>query len=198
MVPGCCPITGYFGADLRNGEVEPSLALLWQIYSRRCLPQIHFRQCGHRCRSAPTRRAGTSGAVPSSSSCRSNVLPTMVGPSKSRPPMSHRKTDLGIPRPRRTAKVVLGRVLVNRDCSANRWPPKRRNMLSLPDAQAIFCRRRHQPRRPPLANISPGGPAPTIGPGAWTTTFEYSKAGCPVFRNTTELKEPVPRVENKT
>jgi len=31
----------------------------------------------------------------------------MVGPSKSRPPMSHRKTDLGIPRPRRTAKVVL-------------------------------------------------------------------------------------------
>src|SRR5215468_3901303 len=43
----------------------------------------------------------------SSSSCQSNVLPTMVGPSKSRPPMSHRKTDLGIPRPRRTAKVVL-------------------------------------------------------------------------------------------
>src|SRR5262249_26218663 len=25
-----------------------SLALLWQIYSRRLL-QIHFRQCGHRC-----------------------------------------------------------------------------------------------------------------------------------------------------
>ena len=25
------------------------LALLWQIYSRRCSLQIHFRQCGHRC-----------------------------------------------------------------------------------------------------------------------------------------------------
>src|SRR6266545_3340013 len=24
------------------------LALLWQIYSCRCLLQIHFRQCGHR------------------------------------------------------------------------------------------------------------------------------------------------------
>src|SRR4029077_1761032 len=23
--------------------------LLWQIYSRRCSLQIHFRQCGHRC-----------------------------------------------------------------------------------------------------------------------------------------------------
>src|SRR6266480_2943244 len=31
-----------------------------------------------------------------SSSFQSNVLPTMVGPSKGRPPMSHRKTDLGI------------------------------------------------------------------------------------------------------
>jgi hypothetical protein len=34
-----------------------------------------------------------------------------------------------------------------------------------PKAQAIFCRRRHQPRRPPPANIRPGSPAPTIGPG---------------------------------
>ena len=31
----------------------------------------------------------------------------MVGPSKSRPPMSHRKTDLGIPRLQESAKVVL-------------------------------------------------------------------------------------------
>src|SRR4029453_16865251 len=30
-----------------------SLALLWQIYSRRCLLQIHFRQCGHRCSGEP-------------------------------------------------------------------------------------------------------------------------------------------------
>jgi hypothetical protein len=33
----------------------------------------------------------------------------MVGPSKSRPPMSHRKTDLGIPCRSKSAKVVLGR-----------------------------------------------------------------------------------------
>jgi len=30
---------------------------------------------------------------------------------------------------------------------------------------ATLCRRRHQPRRPPLARIRPGRPAPTIGPG---------------------------------
>src|SRR5262245_8317682 len=47
----------------------------------------------------------------SSSSCQSDILPTMVGPSKSRPPMSHRKTDLGIPCRSKSAKVVLGRVV---------------------------------------------------------------------------------------
>src|SRR5262245_21039285 len=45
----------------------------------------------------------------SSSSCQSDILPTMVGPSKSRPPMSHRKTDLGIPCRAKSAKVVLAR-----------------------------------------------------------------------------------------
>jgi hypothetical protein len=30
-------------------------------------------------------------------------------------------------------------------------------MLSLPEAQAIFFRRRHQPRRPPLAKVRPEG-----------------------------------------
>jgi hypothetical protein len=35
----------------------------------------------------------------------------------------------------------------------------------MPEAQAIFCRRRHQARRPPLAKIRPGTPAPTLGPG---------------------------------
>ncbi|MGZ7030111.1 MAG: ABC transporter substrate binding protein [Terriglobales bacterium] len=30
-------------------QSPPGLALLWQIYSRRCALQIHFRQCGHRC-----------------------------------------------------------------------------------------------------------------------------------------------------
>jgi hypothetical protein len=36
--------------------------------------------------------------------------------------------------------------------------------------QAIFCRRRHQPRRPPLAKISPGSPAPTMGAGTARNT----------------------------
>src|SRR5215813_64173 len=43
----------------------------------------------------------------SSSSCQSDILPTMGGPSKSRPPMSHRKTDLGIPCRSKSPKVVL-------------------------------------------------------------------------------------------
>src|SRR5215467_5622220 len=30
-------------------------------------------------------------------------------------------------------------------------------------AQAVRCRRRHQPRRPPLAKIRPGRPVPTTG-----------------------------------
>jgi hypothetical protein len=39
-------------------------------------------------------------------------------------------------------------------------------MSNMPaEAQATFCRRRHQPRRPPLAKIRPGRPAPTMGPG---------------------------------
>jgi hypothetical protein len=37
--------------------------------------------------------------------------------------------------------------------------------------QALFCRRRHQPRRPALANIRPGNPAPAIGPGTGLTTM---------------------------
>src|SRR5260370_41340320 len=31
--------------------------------------------------------------------------------------------------------------------------------------QATFCRRRHHARRPPLAKIRPGSPAPAMGPG---------------------------------
>src|SRR5262245_13310066 len=53
----------------------------------------------------------------SSSSRQSDILPTMVGPSKSRPPMSHRKTDLGIPCRSKSAKVVLYRGH-KRSCSA--------------------------------------------------------------------------------
>src|SRR5205809_468127 len=38
---------GDAGRD-RNCSYE-ELALFWQIYSRRCSLQIHFRQCGHWC-----------------------------------------------------------------------------------------------------------------------------------------------------
>jgi hypothetical protein len=53
----------------------------------------------------------------------------------------------------KSAKVVLGRVLINRDCSAIAGCHKRRVQMAL-DAQAIFRRRRHQPRRPPLARCN--------------------------------------------
>ena len=43
---------------------------------------------------------------------------------------------------------------------------------SEPEAQAVFCRRRHQPRRPPLAKIRPGSPAPTMGAGTLTPSSE--------------------------
>jgi hypothetical protein len=46
------------------------------------------------------------------------------------------------------AKHELGRVLINRDCSAIAGCRKRRVRIA-PEAQAVFCRRRHQPRRPP-------------------------------------------------
>jgi hypothetical protein len=38
------------------------------------------------------------------------------------------------------------------------------------DVQAIFRRHRHQPRRPLPANIRPGSPAPTMGPGTGDAT----------------------------
>ena len=67
----------------------------------------------------------------------------------------------GLPRHRR-----LGRVLINRDSAAIAGYRKRRVRVAL-DVQAIFCRRRHPPRRQPLAKIRPGSPAPAgrrLGP----------------------------------
>src|SRR5262249_38044521 len=65
---------------------------------------------------------------------------------------------------RRRASLRLGRVLINRDCSAIAGCRKRRVRIALDD-QAFFRRRRHQPRRPPQAKIRPGSPAPAMGPG---------------------------------
>src|SRR5262249_21599234 len=50
-----------------------------------------------------------------------------------------------------TGPITEGRVLINRDCSAIADCRKRRVRVA-PDVQAIFCRRRHQPRSPPLAS----------------------------------------------
>jgi len=51
-----------------------------------------------------------------------------------------------------------------------RKSPSRCFWQSTSYAAAVFCRRRHQPRRPPLAKIRPGRPAPTMGPGTATGT----------------------------
>ena len=40
------------------------------------------------------------------------------------------------------------------------------------NVQAIFFRRLHQPSRPPLAKISPGRPAPAMGPGTPNTAMQ--------------------------
>ena len=44
-------------------------------------------------------------------------------------------------------------------------------------AQAIFCRRRHQPRRPPLPKIRPGSPAPTMGAGKYPPRCGHDLSG---------------------
>jgi hypothetical protein len=56
---------------------------------------------------------------------------------------------------------------------------KRRERIAT-NVQAIFFRRRHQPRRPPLAKIRPGRPAPTIGPGTAAVTVAV-KVGFPTL-----------------
>src|ERR1700741_1191777 len=40
-----------------------------------------------------------------------------------------------------------------------------RNQWAASSVEALFCRRRHQPRRPALAKIRPGRPAPAMGAG---------------------------------
>ena len=49
--------------------------------------------------------------------------------------------------------------------------------------QAIFRRRRHQPRRPPLAKIRPGRPAPAMGPGT---------ANAPLFHEEKPMSKVAP------
>ena len=53
----------------------------------------------------------------------------------------------------------------------NRWLPQATCAGCAPEAQAIFRRRRYQPRSPPLTKIRPGSLAPATGdetpPRAW-------------------------------
>src|SRR5262249_6493797 len=65
---------------------------------------------------------------------------------------------------------------INRDCFGNRWLPQTTRADCVPDVQATtFRRRRHQPRRPPLAKIRPGRPAPAIGPGTGAAGVDTSR-----------------------
>src|SRR5262249_13966482 len=60
-------------------------------------------------------------------------------------------------------------------------------------AQALRCRCRHQPRRPPLAKIRPGSPAPAVGPakvcfrpgggGAQSAVREFTRTVLDVSRS---------------
>src|SRR5262249_58418684 len=61
------------------------------------------------------------------------------------------------------------------------WPweppgcmPEPGALLFHSSVQAVFRRRRHQPRRPPHAKIRPGRPAPTIGPGTATDVLSVA------------------------
>jgi hypothetical protein len=76
-------------------------------------------------------------------------------------PLSGAKGDAGHPF---LSDSELGRVLINRNWRQSLAAANNGRWLAL-DAQAIFFRRRHQPRMPPLAKIRPGSPAPAIGPG---------------------------------
>jgi len=57
----------------------------------------------------------------------------------------------------------------------NRWLPQN-DMCVAPRVQAIFFRRRHQPRKPAVAKIKPGSPAPTTGPGTGAKAIEVTVA----------------------
>src|SRR6516165_2263925 len=56
-----------------------------------------------------------------------------------------------------------------------------RSAVAHPKLRRIFCRRRHQPSRPPPAKIRPGRPAPAIGPGTAANT------ACSAFAKTSPV-----------
>src|SRR5215475_7309006 len=59
--------------------------------------------------------------------------------------------------------------------------------------QAIFRRRRHQPRKPPLAKIRPGSPAPAMGLGTATPICAISPAFIGLVTTGSEpIRSPIP------
>src|SRR5260221_1547879 len=79
--------------------------------------------------------------------------------------------------------------------------PSRRTTAPDRRAQAIFFRRRHQPRRHPLARIRPGMSAPTVGPGTtkWSVVsgstkliWFTSRYQCSTPSPLTSMKPPTP------
>ena len=87
-----------------------------------------------------------------------------------RPPIAYSRVDTGrnpsaVPSNSNFPASHLGSQLglIAQSYRAFSSPPRGRPRR-LP-GQAAFCRRRRQPRRPPLAKIRPGMPAPTTGPG---------------------------------
>jgi hypothetical protein len=85
-------------------------------------------------------------------------------------------------RPKRPALVRHPQALgqENFQLAAEALGPMARNFfggkIPAPDAQAIFCRLRNQARRPPLAKIRPGRPAPTMGPGTLCRCLRQGKS----------------------
>jgi hypothetical protein len=65
------------------------------------------------------------------------------------------------------------------------------------NVQAIRCRRRHQPSRPPLAKIRPGRPDPMIGPGTGVVVVTDQVPGerefCPPARGDVDVN-PLSRI----
>jgi len=95
---------------------------------------------------------GSSGARPGPAIAYSTVgtgrTPSAV-PSSSNFPASHSDSEPG---------------LIAQSYRTFSSSPLGRPTRVAPEAQAIFRRRRYKPRRPPLAEMRPGSPAPTMGP----------------------------------
>jgi hypothetical protein len=102
---------------------------------------------------------------------------------------------------------MLGTTSASR-CNERRSPSCRKRRVRIaPERQAVLCRRRHQPRKPPHAAIRPGRPAPAMGPGTglggtgtrfgsnqmkWSCTMPLMPLACELA-STSPLPRPSPK-----